>query len=648
MTHLSTIEQPWGKPFTNKRYLHPPMAEQIVTMWPSSMILFGEIPEGKAQHSYVSDGYGRFSGECIAPSTGVIFTLKRDHDVVFFKQRQNDQYRHYLCEHDFMPYKAVSYHTRPDGIPIHHFYKDLDGIRFHEEAFCDTQRVPTAYIKVTVENTFGVEQTIELGALVRSGSEYMLVGCNEPDGYLKTEQVKERWLALPPFEKQHGVLTNGVYSLYFDASLPCCDSEDTDLCIQLILKPYEKKEFCFALSRSPKKPLAYRTAKAQSMRFWKQELGKAENIPNKAGIRPLFFNLLAQNLQMFCHPTNAEYVLIRQGALQRYTWPEATYVLQSLAKIGGYSSYLDQAFHTYFDVQQEKDGPNAGRIFVETVPWVSRTASILESFGVASKNDPALYHKYEASAMMAFRWIECERAKTRDGKHGIVGLMPAGISTDHHFADAQQWSFSDAPNLFGYECLLQATRQYQSPYLSEILTAYDDYLSVLKNLFSNIAKEQDSSEFLYVPRDPRNIPELEQALNKDPFLYSVPYHLLPIGVAGFDTTEAKKVLHTYQCNGQSKNGLLYPTYRSTCGVGRTWYLSVGEYLLYQYYNKSGNKAAQRSLIESQLKYGVSREYYLCERYDDHDAYTAPWMPNASANGRLLLMLFDFYGSKNAH
>ena len=71
MMHLSTIEQPWGKPFTNKRYLHPPMAEQIVTMWPSSMILFGEIPEGKAQHSYVSDGYGRFSGECtIVAGTG--------------------------------------------------------------------------------------------------------------------------------------------------------------------------------------------------------------------------------------------------------------------------------------------------------------------------------------------------------------------------------------------------------------------------------------------------------------------------------------------------------------------------------------------------------------------------------------------------
>ena len=647
MKHLSTMEHPWGKPFTNKRYLHPPMAEQIVTMWPSSMILFGEIPEGKAQHSYVSDGYGRFSGECIAPSTGVIFTLKRDHNVAFFKQRQNEQYRQYLCEHDFMPYQAVTYHTRRDGIPIHRFYKDLDGIRFHEEAFCDTKRVPTAYIKVTVENTFGVEQTVELGALVRSGAEYMLIGCNEPDGYLKTEQSKERWLRLPRFEKKNGVLTNGTYSFYFDSAFSDCHSEEVDLCIPFALKPYEKKEFFFSLTRNEKKPLAYRSAKAQTAAFWKQELGKAENIPDKAGIRPLFYNLLAQNLQMFCYPTNAEYVLVRQGGLQRYTWPEATYVLQSLAKIGGYSDYLDQAFHTYFDIQQEKTGPNVGRIFVETVPWISRTASVLESFGVAAQHDPLLYHKYQAPVMAAFRWIEQERAKTNDGRHGVRGLMPAGISTDHHFADAQQWSFSDAPNLFGYERLLQAAKQYQSPYLSEIQAAYDDYLSVLKNLVSNIAKEQANSEFLYIPRDPRNIPELEQALNKDPFLYSGPYHLLAIGAAGYGTPEAKKIIHTYQSFGQAQNDLLYPTYRSIKGVGRTWYLSVGEFLLFQYDQHTENRDAQTALIDSQLTYGVSNEYYLCERYDDHDAYIAPWMPNASANGRLLLMLFDFYGSKKA-
>jgi hypothetical protein len=52
------------------------------------------------------------------------------------------------------------------------------------------------------------------------------------------------------------------------------------------------------------------------------------------------------------------------------------------------------------------------------------------------------------------------------------------------------------------------------------------------------------------------------------------------------------------------------------------------------------------LLDALLKYNVTTEYCQCERYDDHDAYIAPWMPNASANGRVLDMLFDYYGKKS--
>ena len=44
--HISSIENPWGKTFTDKRYVHPPFSECIVTTWGSSMVLYGEI-DGK-------------------------------------------------------------------------------------------------------------------------------------------------------------------------------------------------------------------------------------------------------------------------------------------------------------------------------------------------------------------------------------------------------------------------------------------------------------------------------------------------------------------------------------------------------------------------------------------------------------------------
>ncbi|MHB9130324.1 MAG: hypothetical protein ACYDBB_04420 [Armatimonadota bacterium] len=40
------------------------------------------------------------------------------------------------------------------------------------------------------------------------------------------------------------------------------------------------------------------------------------------------------------------------------------------------------------------------------------------------------------------------------------------------------------------------------------------------------------------------------------------------------------------------------------------------------------------------------EYYLTERFADNDPAFCPWQPNASANGRVIMMLLDFFGGEN--
>jgi hypothetical protein len=40
---------------------------------------------------------------------------------------------------------------------------------------------------------------------------------------------------------------------------------------------------------------------------------------------------------------------------------------------------------------------------------------------------------------------------------------------------------------------------------------------------------------------------------------------------------------------------------------------------------------------------MTSEYYMIERYHENDPYFCPWSPNASANGRLINMLLDYYG-----
>ena len=184
MAHLSSVAHPWGKPFTNKRYLHPPFAENIVTMWPTSMVMIGEILADDPQHYETVEGFGEGFVGGVA-SAGVIFTVKRESDTIFRLRnlKRFPMYDKYRQEHELMPLECTEYKTRKDGIPIHSLVKDLDNVKFYQEAFCDNKRVSTVYIKVTIENGFGIPQTIHLGTLVRTGPEFMLTGCFEPDGY---------------------------------------------------------------------------------------------------------------------------------------------------------------------------------------------------------------------------------------------------------------------------------------------------------------------------------------------------------------------------------------------------------------------------------------------------------------------------------
>lgn len=646
MNHLSTSENPWGKPFTNKRYLHPPFAENIVTMWPNSTVMISEITADKPQGWTIFEKFKKaFLWDL--PSAGVVFTLKKESDLLF-RQRRSSLYSQHMWSEELMPQKTVRYKTRKDGFPIHALTKDMDVVKFHQEAFCDSGRISSVYIKVTLENTLGLPQTVEMGALVRTGPEFLFTGCKDPDGYPGYNPCRERWddESMTRYQKENGYLTDGTYRLYFDQKQEFVLNDNGDLNILLSMKPYEKRVFTFVLTRSDVKPKSYTAAKKLAKAFWQEELGRAQNIPDKKGIEPLFYNLLAQELQMFACPRGKDYTIMRQGALQRYHWPEAKEIIKALSHIGGYSKYIDAALSHYFGDLQEKDGDNAGRIHYANVPWNSRTAAGLEMFADAVRSDGSFYDRYIDDAMLGFHWMEKERAKSANIKGAVKGLFPPGIATDNHFDGAQQWTFADAAMLRGYECLLTVLKEKNSPFADEVQAAYDDYFGILKHLFDTFADEQKDSEFLYLPRDAKNLPEIEEILNKDPFYYMFPNEALALGLGGYGTKNAEKVIHTYSYGGQSRNGLIYPTYQSTAGVGRTWYTTWAEHSRFTYYRRSGNRQKCLELIDALLTYNVTTEYYQCERYDDHDAYTAPWMPNASANGRVLDMLFGYYGAKH--
>ena len=50
----------------------------------------------------------------------------------------------------------------------------------------------------------------------------------------------------------------------------------------------------------------------------------------------------------------------------------------------------------------------------------------------------------------------------------------------------------------------------------------------------------------------------------------------------------------------------------------------------------------RKLIEGAYNYAMTDEYYMFERYHQRNVWFAPWSPNASASGRFIIMLLEYY------
>jgi len=634
--HISSINNPWGKMFTDKRYIHPPFSENIVTMWASSMVLYGEI---SATDPMQKRRCVNVNSESVLPSAGVIFTVKRE------RAFSVDYLKHPL-DGELMPALAVKYNTREDGVPIHSMVKDFGDFKFYQESFCDNERVTTAYIKVTIENGYEHPQKFDLCMFLRSGPELEMVGSRESSGYYRVEQKAERWYRLKRFEKQDGYYTDGTYKLYFPEEYGLAPSITHDLSVSIELKANEKKTFYFALTRNSNKPKKYATARKKAMEFWKAELGKAICKPKEKKFNRVFNNLLAQCLQMFAYRQNLDYVLIRQGGLSRFVWPtEARSVIEALSEVGGYKDYLAKGVATYFDVMQTKDGEDAGKITaICNYQWATNPASVLESFSFAAKNDDELYAKYVDDAMLSFRWVQRQRAKTYNMDGVVKGLFPPAVSSDFGGANYQIWGHTDCWMLQGLKVFMELLEKKNSPYYEEVKKGYDEYYQLLSRELAKITDAQKDNDKIFLPHDIKNEPELEKELNKVYISISLKIaNYLVQGFGGYGSDIQKKVFKAHFPPKTNKNGLYSSVYASTSGVGQTWYVTFTEYTLYRYFGILGEKKEQKKILDALLKYTVSNEFYITERYDDHMGTICNWTPNASACGRVLMMLMDFYG-----
>ncbi len=613
----------WERPFTFKRYINPPFAENIVTEWSNTMILIGENAGGSEPQRH-HDGH---VNDSILPSAAMLF----------------------LYKNEIPDLKTVDYITRNDGIPVHGLIKSFGDLSLTMEAFCNTERIPTAFVRVKIKNLTKERLSDTVSLLARTDSELELIGARDPDGYNFPAFPLERWMAADAWEFSNGVLTDGTYRIYCitDGGITASAGKDGILDFNFVLDAGEEALIELAFGRGRiSADFSYEIQKEKCEEFWERELSKITLFPNKEDpdFYAMYRSLAAEILQMFNYPKGVNYVHPRQGALQRLLWPvEFREMIKALAVIGEYEKYLDETLNVLFNVMQSRREENYGQVVNFGIPWGAVTGSAVECFAAAALSSKKLYMKYKDSAYSAFGWIESFRNSTKGSAEFANGIFPPLQSCDAPTV-GQLWGLTDAWNIQGYRLYLKALKRYGDEHTSEVEAALRDYYSSMEAIFKRVVIEPGLTDGLIIPLDARNDPEIERAIEGASFQRSLyEYFIIAIGLAGYGTPTAEKMIERCYKAECAERGLTLGSKQSGVRQETRYYGSLTDAEMYYYYRRLGENEKAREILEAQLTYLMSKEYYMGERYDKYDPYYFPWSPNGSASGRTLLMLCDYYG-----
>ena len=626
--HTISNKATWQPPFTNKRYLHPPFAENMFTMWPELRIICGDIIE--KTHGYISAGFRILVGEDL----------------------------------ESPDFTKVQYEVRPDGAPIHALSQNLGDYTLRMESFCDIQRVPVCYSKLTITNNTDHTISDTFALLPRTGREDHLVG-TEVDGYAHYDSNVHNWGFLPSkWQMQNELLTDGDYEIRMqgiDKLEPIWQGDVPGLVwyqrrllkMQFALQPGESTSLFCSFRHGQTQPFDYETEKEKTLAFWQGELARLRITPGGDTYREMVNNIVLQCLQMFCHPVGKDYVLPRQGGLQRVIWPnEAVEFLIALDRLGDFRSYTETAYDLFFFTLQIKEGPDAGAVqLLSGNHWGSITGA--SCWGCARHllfaDSPEAFDKFKEPLYLAFRWMEGQRTQTLDGHCRGVGIFPPMKSSDWP-GEFQSWTFTDAFNLLGYRWLADAFEHFNDPRAAEIRDGYRSYMAAMKQILEELVPQSIVGDEIRLTFD------LGVEMTDPPYgSYTTdgPGMLIRAGVIEPGSRVADLIEQYYRNRGMMKNGLtgmmndglIFQGHNADPWAGHTWYTSLSD--MYWFYNwlESGQREKAWETLSAQMKYGMSPQYYLLERYADNDPYWTPWMPNASANGRFLMMTTDYFNDE---
>lgn len=603
------------RPKTIRRYVHPPLSERFFSLWAEGKILFGEYDVDR-DRSRITEG----RDYNLQISCGVWPVLGRENQRML----------------DFRKVKNV---ISRDGTPIHGLIFREGDLEVELECFSNSVRKSTLFGKMEIRNKGTAPVSEILTVLLRTTMERDLV-CGGPDGYVSHDPKLEQWKNVTCCWYPLGDgFTDGERQIAF--SCPVLWHKKLDgVEIPLNLNGGECFSFTFKLDKGEVSAYDYEEEKAKTVAFWQKEFSRINKLPAKITEDPAMMkavrHMVAQLLQMTVY-TKDNWVIPRQGNLQRIIWAtEAMFHVEGICHVGEFDEYVEPIFRTYFEHLQE----STGEIGPLGIYWGSMTAAVLFSFAQycnATKN-LAFFGKYRDKAYAAFRFIKDLRRSVVDTEELAGGLFPylRGIDWTQQF---QCWTSTDIFNLLGLDALAKTFAVYGDPAAEEIRREHTEYLADMKRHFKKYYDAQEGSEELRIPLKP---------MGDDRDLVEDFYPLLYQGrfvYAGVIDNE-KDMLRVYNHmirEGITQEGLgLYGHMPYRNGNNNIWYLSFPDIYWFEIWMQYGNREKAKEVLDAQLRYAMTEEYYFAERLDAKDPYFVPWSPNASATGRTLTMLKKYY------
>lgn len=621
----------WERPRTSRVYLHAPRARRILMLQPDfklTALALDFIPRHTRQDA-----------------CGVHLLFGRE-------------------ETQPVDFRDTSWDTPQNGLPIYTIRgKDGEnGCTLALTALATDDEEPVIYARLTVKNPSDAPTEGRVCLLPRTvrQADHYLTGLWDT-GYESYQPNWHQWLlqrAIRQDQTAPGTsqAENGMGTLRVTAAEGFSirwitreeqprrfEAQDCFAC-DYALPPRGTRTLDFAFTAGASLPDAlpgFDEAHARMTDVWRGYQNSLRVLPDTedAVLTDTFRHNVTQCLQMLARYQGLDGTVCRQGDVGRYLWAfEAAHVLGALDRVG-FCELTEEVWRTTVGMVS-LEGETRGRLTYQWVTWDNAESAILWGLGThfAYAADPARVDFYRPYITAMLDYIE-EKRHTEDGSP-FKGLYPAGVASDWGEV-GKHWTFTDAFAVRGITVLAEALEGLHDPDAPRVRAVADDYRAAVMNVMQALSAGHENDKAFILP----HIAGLsfEESYNHCFYTDGAPY-LPMLGIMDPASRLFEQMEAFYHENGLFEHDLAGRMTNATdFGVGAygdCYYTGIPELCWIYPWMARGEWDKADAMTDALLRYNVTPEYIVSERYCSFDPWYTPWQPNGSGSGRIVDFLLD--------